>query len=80
MEAWEKQARDGDFRKVPLQLTWERSGKLAHFIDGYALVGGQERLIQIMNAKREEYEASGAVTGSARELWLALFAEWRADR
>jgi hypothetical protein len=65
---------------VPLRLTWQRSGKLAHFIDGYAVAGGQERLIEIMHAKRAEYEATGAFTGDAKELWLALFGEWRSDR
>lgn len=70
----------GDFHAVPLKLSWKRSGTLAHFIDGYEITGGQSELIAAMNAKREEFARSGEISGSALDLWLALFAEWRADR
>jgi hypothetical protein len=80
MEAWERRAVTGDFLGIPAKLSWKRSGTLAHFIDGYAIAGGQKRLIEAVKAKREEFAQTGAISGTALELWLCLFAEWRADR
>jgi hypothetical protein len=79
LEAWERRVLTGDFRGIPAKLGWKRSGKLAHFIDGYEIAGGQSQLIALMQAKREEYTNSGAISGSALELWLCLFAERRAN-
>jgi hypothetical protein len=80
LKKWEHKALTGNFSSVPAKLIWKHSGKLAHFIDGYAIAGNQKALIAIMNAKREEFAQTGGISGTALELWLCLFAEWRADR
>jgi hypothetical protein len=77
---WERLALRGDFSAIPRPFTWDQSNRLAHFLNGYEIVGGMDRLAEISNALLGEYRWSGHWRGTALELWLCLFFQHRARR
>ena len=67
---------------IPEEFDWERSVEFAHIVDGYELAkkAGLGDPIRYQAATRSNAEATGEWTGSALELWVALFLEHRRDR
>ncbi len=81
--SWLEPARQGDFTKLPPNLSFEGSLLLTHqIIDGYraarALGLGELRLFA--EAALSKAERTGCWSGSATELWLALWSEQRRMR
>ena len=66
---------------VPSDLTWDRSVHVAHLIDGYGLAekAGLGDPIVFLARTRAQAERNGAWSGTAQELWVALFLEHRRD-
>jgi hypothetical protein len=81
LENWERKALKGDFSDVPLDLDWNRSATIAHFIDGYEIVGdAPSGLQEFVNRTRAVATSTGNWRGTARELWLCLYGEHRRAR
>lgn len=77
-------ARRGHFdlaELVPLDLTWDNSVHVAHLIDGYGLAekAGLGDPDVFLARTRAQAERNGAWSGTALELWVALFLEHRRD-
>lgn len=64
------------------RLTWEASERVAYAIDGFELAreAGLGDPFAFADRKRADAERDGAWTGTALELWVALFMEHRRDR
>ena len=79
---WVRQVQAGDFAAIPPTLAWNNAAEFAHLIDGYALCeeAGYGDPFEYEGTKREESELLGRWTGSALELWICLFLEYRQDR
>ena len=69
-------------RRLPPTLAWKNAAQFAHLIDGYALCeeAGLGDPFEYEGIKRDESQRVGRWTGSALELWLCLFLEYRQDR
>ena len=70
--AWLERAQYGEFSSMPEEFDFDRSNFFAHLIDGYRLAQ-QEGLGDLQ-------DFTGTWSGTALELWLALFAANRAIR
>lgn len=77
---WEERVLAGDFSALPEPLGWERSARLAHFLNGYEEAGGAEQLFAITGKLSARARRTGRWAGSAYELWLCLFVEHRRVR
>ena len=79
---WLRQVQAGDFEAIPPTLAWDNAAEFAHLIDGYGLCeqAGLGDPFEYEGTKREESNRLGHWTGSALELWLCLFLEYRQDR
>jgi len=77
---WERLALGGDFSAIPTPFTWHQSGRFAHFLNGYEMAGGMDRLAEISNAMSAQFRRTGQWQGAAYELWLCLFFQHRARR
>jgi hypothetical protein len=81
LKNWERKALRGDFSDVPPDLDWNRSATIAHFIEGYEIVGDAPLGLQdFVNEARVVAKATGNWRGTARDLWLCLFGEHRRAR
>jgi hypothetical protein len=81
LENWEAKALRGDFSDVPIDLSWDQSATIAHFIDGYQIAGdAPSDLQEFVNEARAVAKATGNWRGAARDLWLCLFGEHRRAR
>ena len=79
---WLERARCGEFSSMPEEFDWDRSTFFAHLIDRYRLpkqegLGDLQDFYWTISA---EAERIGIWSGTALELWLALFAAHRAIR
>ena len=65
--------------RMPHDLSWTNSVEFAHLIDGYALAeaAGLGDPVQYQERARAEAERAGRWSGTALELWVALFLEHR---
>lgn len=77
---WERLALQGDFSKIPKPFRWEASGRLAHFINVHEFPGGFDAISRLALATSAQARETGVWRGSARDLWLCLFFEHRAQR
>ena len=77
---WERLALKGDFSAIPKPFRWEDSGRFAHFLNGYEVAGGFDPLAGLANGMSAEARETGRWRGSARDLWLCLFFQHRAQR
>ncbi|PDQ21697.1 hypothetical protein CN311_07690 [Mesorhizobium sanjuanii] len=77
---WERLALKGDFSAIPAPFAWDQSHRLAHFLNGYEIAGGMDRLAEISQAISAEFRQTGRWRGTALELWLCLFFQHRARR
>jgi hypothetical protein len=81
LKNWERKALKGDFSDVPLDLSWDQSATIAHFIDGYQIAGDAPSDLQdFVNEARAVAKATGNWRGTARDLWLCLYGEHRRAR
>ena len=66
---------------VPPDLTWDSSVHIAHLIDGYDLAEQADLgdPVAFLAQTRTLAERNGAWSGTALELWVALFLEHRRD-
>lgn len=80
--AWVRTALESDLSAIPEDLGFDSDGAvhLGHAIKGYESAGGLEEARAIAARIEQSFTESGQVTGSAAELWIALFTEYRADR
>ncbi|MBZ9873181.1 hypothetical protein LB542_20255 [Mesorhizobium sp. BR1-1-9] len=77
---WERLALKGDFSAMPSPFTWAQSARLAHFLNGYEVAGGMNRLADLSNVMSAQASTTGKWQGSALDLWLCLFFQHRAHR
>ncbi|PBB20404.1 hypothetical protein CK219_10570 [Mesorhizobium sp. WSM4313] len=70
----------GDFSAIPIRFTWNQSDRFAHFLNGYEIAGGIDRLAEISNAMSAEFRRTSQWRGTALELWLCLFFQHRTRR
>ncbi|WP_437978280.1 DNA methyltransferase [Sorangium sp. So ce295] len=79
---WLAATYEGDFAKLPEELPWGATAKLAHVINGYEVAPaiGLGDCGELANRKSEEYKQAGIWTGNAAELWCCLFFEHRRYR
>lgn len=77
--SWLEDVRRGDFAALPETLTWDRSGELAHLIDGYELAEelGISDPIEFAERQLATANDTGRWEGDAVELWISLFLEHR---
>lgn len=80
MQDWEEKAAAGDFSAIPDPLRWADSAKLAHFLNGYEVMGGFEPLANLATRMMDYRTRNGRWGGNAIELWLCLFFQHRAVR
>ncbi|MGJ0237730.1 hypothetical protein ACQEPB_04300 [Novosphingobium fluoreni] len=76
-------SRGGGIDQASLRgLTWEGSERVAYSIDGFELVreAGLGDPFAFADRMRADAERDGTWTGTALELWVALFMEHRRDR
>lgn len=80
--SWLSQVQGGDFEAIPSTLAWDNAAPFAHLIDGHALCqeAGLGDPFEYEEIKRDESERVGRWIGSAQELWVCLFLEYRKDR
>jgi hypothetical protein len=79
---WLERARRGEFSSMPEEFDFDRSNFFAHLIDGYRLAQ-QEGFGDLQDyywTSLAEAKRTGTWSGTALELWLALFAANRAIR
>ena len=79
---WLGQVQAGDFAAIPPTLAWDNAAEFGHLIDGYVLCddAGLGDPSEYERTKRDESKRLGRWTGSALELWVCLFLEYRQDR
>ena len=79
---WLRHVQAGDFAAIPPTLAWDNAAEFGHLIDGYALCeeAGLGDPSEYECTKRHESKRLGRWTGSALELWVCLFLEYRQDR
>jgi hypothetical protein len=79
---WLERARCGEFSSMPEEFDFDRSNFFAHLIDGYRLAQqeGFGDLQAFYWTILAEAERTGTWSGTALELWMALFAANRAIR
>lgn len=83
---WVARALDGDFAAIPEDLDFDGAVHFAHGIDGYASERARsgrddgEDSEDVAGRTRRAFEETGRVSGSAADLWIALFLECRGDR
>lgn len=77
---WEKHALNGDFSLMPKPFTWEQSGRLAHYLNGYEEAGGFMELARLAETLGEVAREKGQWQGAAKDLWSCLFYEHRMAR
>ncbi|MES0139389.1 hypothetical protein NKJ88_31290 [Mesorhizobium sp. M0016] len=77
---WERLVLKGDFSAMPSPFEWDQSGRFAHFLNGYEVVGGMDALAGLAIGMSEQARKIGKWDGSALNLWLCLFFQNRAHR
>lgn len=80
LDEWERQALKFDFSGMPIPFCWEQSARFSHFINGYEIAGGMDRLTHLYFNAREIAYATGRWPGGVTDLWLCLFYEHRIAR
>ena len=80
MRKWERLALKGDFSAMPKPFRWEDSGRFAHFLNGYEVAGGFDPLAKLALGMSTQARDTGSWRGGARDLWLCLYFEHRAQR
>jgi hypothetical protein len=80
--SWLGQVQAGEFEAIPQTLAWDTATQFAHLIDCYTLCqeAGLGDPFEYEEIKREESKRLGRWIGSALELWVCLFLEYRRDR
>jgi hypothetical protein len=76
-ENWLADAKVGDFSTMPNPLTWDKSVKFAHVINGYSVAGGVEQCVEITDKAIDNEPDPADRAGSALTLWVAQFGEHR---
>jgi len=81
-EPWLRAVREGHFAAIPQNSNWESAGELAHLIDGYALLEQARGCDPAIFADEVLSVATqtGRWPGGPRDLWIALFLEYRSWR
>ncbi|RRH92072.1 hypothetical protein EH240_31300 [Mesorhizobium tamadayense] len=77
---WERLAAEGDFSAMPKPFTWDQSDRFAHFLNGYDVAGGLDRLAGLSNAMSAQFRKTGQWQGTVLDLWLCLYFQHRARR
>lgn len=77
---WERSALKGDFTAIPSPFMWAQSARFAHFMNGYEVAGGMDRLANLSNTMSERFRETGEWQGTALDLWLCLFFQHRIHR
>jgi hypothetical protein len=80
MLKWERLALKGDFSAMPKPFRWEASGRFAHFINVHEVPGGFDAIARLAIGMSTRARETGVWHGNARDLWLCLFFEHRAQR
>lgn len=80
LSKWERLARKGNFSKMPKPFRWSNSGVFAHFINPNEVEGGFDGIADLANRLWDDARDTGEWRGDARELWLTLFFQHRAQR
>ncbi len=70
---WIGKVRDGDFAAIPATVDFASACDLADLIDGYDLVGDEQRASEIYLGVIQQCRRPGAVQASPLDLWIALF-------
>lgn len=79
---WLEEVRGGAFHAIPATLSYNDASALGHLVHGYALLERLGRgdpdgfLAERLRAARRK----GTWAGTALELWVTLFLQYRADR
>ena len=80
LRKWERKVLKGDFNAIPKPFRWNQSAPLAHFLNGYEVAGGFDQLSTIASRISDRARETGRWKGSARDLWLCLYFQHRAQR
>lgn len=76
---WLHRAARGEFEAVPRDLEWDSAIEFAHLVDGYRFIqeNGMGDPYEFADLRLRDAERNGTWSGSASELWVCLFLEYR---
>ena len=80
MQDWVKNVREGDFSAIPAPPDLQGSIELGHLIDGYRLTGGVSECAAVHRRVLAHYRVTRRFSGTALDLWIALFFAHRSFR